>query len=96
MENLNFGALFLTRKNADVEPPLRQPYLIVLCFDKPSADSMGDSILSTVKNAARLAVYDDIMINVKNHHMPATIRVDTALCCGTMLAQLILPSHLFY
>lgn len=40
---------------------------------------MGESILSTVKNAARFAVYDEIMINVKNHHMPATIRVETAL-----------------
>lgn len=40
---------------------------------------MGESIRSTVKNAARLAVYELIMISVKNHHMPATIRVETAL-----------------
>lgn len=40
---------------------------------------MGESILSTVKKAAKLAVYEDIIIKVKNHHMPATIRVDTAL-----------------
>ena len=24
-------------------------------------------------------MYDEIIINVKNHHMPATMRVDTAL-----------------
>jgi hypothetical protein len=33
----------------------------------------------SVRKAARLAVYDAIMMSVKNHHMPATIRVDTAL-----------------
>jgi hypothetical protein len=33
-----------------------------------------------VRNAAKLAVYEDIMISVKNHHMPATILVETALC----------------
>jgi hypothetical protein len=41
---------------------------------------MGDSILSTVRNAAKLAVYDDIMISVKNHQIPATMRVEMALC----------------
>lgn len=40
---------------------------------------MGESIRSTVKKAARFAVYDDIIMRVKNHHIPATIRVDTAL-----------------
>ena len=62
-----------------MEPPFRHPYFIVLCLDKSSADSIGDSIRSTVKKAAKLAVYDEIIINVKNHHMPATMRVDTAL-----------------
>jgi len=46
---------------------------------KSSADSIGDSILSTVRKAAKLAVYEDIMMRVKNHHIPATIRVDIAL-----------------
>lgn len=45
---------------------------------------MGESILSTVKNAAKLAVYDEIMMSVKNHHMPATILVDTALRSNEM------------
>lgn len=40
---------------------------------------MGESMRSTVKKAARLAVYDEIIIRVKNHHMPATIRVERAL-----------------
>lgn len=40
---------------------------------------MGDSIRSTVRKAARLAVYEEIIISVKNHHMPATIRVEMAL-----------------
>lgn len=42
---------------------------------------MGESILSTVRNAAKLAVYDEIIIKVKNHHIPATILVETALVC---------------
>ena len=32
-----------------------------------------------VRKAARLAVYDEIMMSVKNHHIPATMRVDGAL-----------------
>ena len=69
----------LTLKKAAVLPPLRAPYLIFVCFARSSALSIGESILSTVRNAAKLAVYEEIMIKVKNHHMPATMRVDTAL-----------------
>lgn len=43
---------------------------------------MGLSMRSTVRKAARLAVYEEIMMRVKNHHMPATMRVDTALVKG--------------
>lgn len=68
-----------TLKNAAVEPPFNAPYLILVCFARSSALSIGESIRSTVRNAARLAVYDEIMIKVKNHHIPATILVDTAL-----------------
>ena len=39
---------------------------------------MGDTMRSTVRNAARLAVYEEMMMRVKNHQMPPTIRVDTA------------------
>ena len=70
---------WLTLKKAAVDPLFRHPYLIVLCLDKSSADSIGDSMRSTVRKAARLAVYEEIMIKVKNHHIPATILVDTAL-----------------
>ena len=68
-----------TRKNARVEPDSRHPYLIFVCLARSSADSIGDSILSTVRKAARLAVYGLIIIKVKNHHMPATILVEMAL-----------------
>lgn len=69
----------LTLKKAAVEPPPRTPYLMFDCFARSSADVMGDSIRSTVRNAAKLAVYDEIMIKVKNHQVPATILVDKAL-----------------
>lgn len=68
-----------TLKNPAVEPPLSAPYFIFVCFARSSALSIGESILSTVRNAAKLAVYDEIMMSVKNHHIPATILVDTAL-----------------
>ena len=48
--------LILTLKKALVEPDSRQPYLILVCLARSSADSIGDSILSTVRKAARLAV----------------------------------------
>lgn len=40
---------------------------------------MGDTILSTVRKAARLAVYEEMMIKVKNHQTPPTIRPDRDL-----------------
>lgn len=48
------------------------------CPAKPSACSMGVIIRSTVRKAAKLAVYDEIIIRVKNHHIPPTIRVEVA------------------
>ena len=45
-----------TLKNAPVDPDSTQPYLIFVCLAKSSADSMGDSMRSTVKKAAKLAV----------------------------------------
>ena len=70
-----------TLKNARVDPDSRHPYLILVCLAKSSADSIGDSILSTVRKAARLAVYELIMIKVKNHHIAAIILVETDLNC---------------
>ena len=37
----------ITLKNALVDPDSRQPYLILVCLARSSADSIGDSILST-------------------------------------------------
>lgn len=34
---------------------------------------------STVRKAARLAVYEEMMMRVKNHQMPPTILVESAL-----------------
>jgi hypothetical protein len=62
-----------------VDPDPTLPYLIFVCLAKSSALEMGVSSCSTVKKAAKLAVYEEIMIIVKNHHRPATIRVDVAL-----------------
>jgi hypothetical protein len=66
----------LTRKNPAVVPPCKAPYLIFVCLARSSALSMGESIRSTVKNAAKLAVYDDIIMSVKNHHIPTHIRAN--------------------
>ena len=68
-----------TRKNDVVDPDPTHPYLILVCLAKSSALEMGESIRLTVRKAAKLAVYEEIMIKVKNHHNPATIRVDVAL-----------------
>ena len=46
----------LTLRNAAVDPDSTQPYFILVCLARSSADSIGDSIRSTVKNAARFAV----------------------------------------
>jgi len=67
-----------TRKKVIVEPPAIVPYAMSVCLDRSSADSMGETILSIVRKAARLAVYDEMMISVKNHQVPPTTRVDTA------------------
>lgn len=56
---------------------------------------MGDSILSKVKKAAKLAVYDDIIIKVKNHHIPPTILVERAF--GISSDPIVTPSkHMRY
>lgn len=57
----------LTRKNVIVEPLSNVPYEISVWPARSSAFSIGVTIRSTVRNAAKFAVYDDIIINVKNH-----------------------------
>ena len=54
-------------KNFIVDPPASTPYLISVCCAKSSADLMGLSRVSTVKNAAKFAVYEAI-INIANRY----------------------------
>lgn len=44
--------------------PLIGAYNILYCFARSSKDSTGVSRRDTVRNAARLAVYDAIIINL--------------------------------
>lgn len=69
----------LTLKNSFVDPESSVPYAISVCLARSSALSMGETIRSTVKKAARLAVYDEIMMSVKNHHTPPTMRPERDL-----------------
>lgn len=75
-----------------VDPPSTVPYLISVCFARSSADSIGDCILSTVRKAARLAVYDEMMMRVKNHHTLPTMRPDIDL----ELTQYVSKSRISY
>lgn len=45
-----------TLKKVIVDPSLTAPYSILVCFARSSAESMGASIRSTVRKAAKLAV----------------------------------------
>lgn len=67
-------------KNASDEPPCKQPYGIFVCLLKSSALSIGISSLVTVKNAAKLAVYDDMRISVNIDQAVLATRVQGA--CG--------------
>ena len=57
-------------RNCTVDPPSRAPYSISVWLARSSAELMGATILSTVRKAARLAVYEEIRIREKNHHTP--------------------------
>lgn len=61
-----------------VLPDSSVPYRISVCAAKSSAFSIGLIIRSTVKNAAKFAVYDEMIMSVKNHHIEPTILVDVA------------------
>lgn len=76
---INCHFVCLTLKNSLVDPDSTVPYLISVCLARSSADSMGEFMRSTVRKAARLAVYDDMMMRVKNHHTLPTIRPDIDL-----------------
>lgn len=62
-----------------VDPPLNVPYLMAVCLARSSTELMGEFILAAVRKAAKLAVYEEIMINVNRYHTLATIREDMAL-----------------
>ena len=66
----------ITLKNSFVAPLSTVPYLISVCFAKSSTFSIGTTIRSIVRKAARFAVYELISISVKNHHTLATNRPD--------------------
>lgn len=56
-----------------------QPYLTWSWLAKSWALLIGDSIRWVVKKAAKFAVYVDVMINEKNHQLPAVILAEVAL-----------------
>jgi len=68
-----------TLKNVFVEPESSVPYLISDWRVRSSAEEIGTYIVSTVRNAAKFAVYVDTMISVKNHHTLPTILPDAEL-----------------
>ena len=63
-------------------PEAGVPYLMVGCLTRSSTDSMGFTMRFMVRKAARLAVYDEMMIITKNHQAPPMIRPDTDLGVG--------------
>lgn len=73
---LLFLLLLLTRKKSHVEPWYNVPYCTSVCAARSSGELIGVTIRSTVKNAAKLAVYDEINMSVKNHQTEPTIRPD--------------------
>ena len=81
-ELVRFADKRRTRKKSLVEPALRVPYWISRCLTRSSAPSIGVSMRSMVRNAARLAVYDEMMMRVKNHQALPTIRPDNDLSTG--------------
>lgn len=73
------NARILTLKKSHVAPCNSVPYSTSVCDARSSGEFIGATILSTVRNAAKLAVYEDIIINVKNHHTQPTILPETDL-----------------
>jgi hypothetical protein len=73
-----YVSILESRKKVMVEPARNVPYSIDDCSARSSALSIGVIIRSTVRNAARLAVYEEMIINVKNHQIAPTIRVEAA------------------
>lgn len=51
------------------DEPFIGAYKILYCLARSSSDSTGVSRRETVKNAAKLAVYDAIMMNLSVEHI---------------------------
>lgn len=66
----------LTLKKSHVEPCNKVPYCTSVCMAKSSGELMGVTMRSTVRKAAKLAVYEEIKMSVKNHQTAPTIRPD--------------------
>ena len=80
----NIG-LWLTLKRFLTSVKFMHPYFILVWLTKSSMFLIGDSSLSIVKKAARLAVYDETIIIVKSHQKAATILVEINLCFGVVM-----------
>ena len=56
---------------------------------------MNNSIgFSVAKKAARFAVYDETIIRTKNHHIPVTILVETALRVASWVRNMENGTHI--
>lgn len=62
-----------------MEPDRTHPYWISDCFAKSSAVSIGGRSRSRVRKDARLAVYEEMMTNEKNHQTTTITRADADL-----------------
>lgn len=61
-----------------VDPPSSVPYAIFSWEDNSATFCMGFCNLSTVRSAVKLAVYDGIIMIVKNHQIPPRILAEVA------------------
>lgn len=66
----------LTLKKSQVEPCSNVPYCTSVCMAKSSGELIGVTMRSTVRNAARLAVYDEMRMSVKKNQEAAAMRPD--------------------
>jgi hypothetical protein len=80
--------IFLTRKKFSVEPLLTHPYFISVCLLRSSTLLIDDCIRCTVKNAAKLAVYDETINNVKNAQI-----IEINLTDGEIEALIFVPYY---
>lgn len=81
-KNYLFLLCIFTLKNSIVEPVAIVPYCTSRCDTKSSTELIGVAIRSIVNSAAKLAVYDETRMNVKNHQTALTMRPDIE--CGDM------------